>query len=66
MHQNIAPNANVQNCEIVYEEFLELIVLMCTLRNPDPYQPLSKKLPIFLEQNLIKPIYATVVSKKNA
>ena len=62
MNENIAPNAT----EIVYEEFLEMLAIMCILRNPDPYQPLNKKLPLFLEMNVIKPIYGPVMSKKNA
>ena len=61
MNNHIAPGAS----EIVYEEFLELLAIMCILRNPDPYQPLDKKLGAFLERNIIKPIYGSVMSKKN-
>ena len=61
MNNHIAPGA----AEIVYEEFLELLAIMCILRNPDPYQSLDKKLGEFLERNIIKPIYNSVMSKKN-
>ena len=50
--------------EIVYEEFLEVLAILCHIRNPNPYKSLKDKLPKFLDNYIIKPLMGNILKKQ--
>ena len=44
--------------ELVFTEFLELLVCVCIYRDPNPFMPLDKRFDRYVTQELIKPLKA--------